>query len=276
MKKSFLTKAGRLLATAALFLFSGIVVFALQTASGWTNPSSNPPGAPGALYYSSGNVGVNTSTPAYTFTVAGIISAADNLIQNVKAPENGTDAVNRDYLETYVSAQVADGGGGSVTIFSVAEGPLAASSFSAQKPARGANTPSCPAGWTTWFDGYGPHGYIGGSGWSATAGNGFGFQARNEMDADSTLGNSAEAVAATYSLCSQSDYHIIPAFIPVGPVGIVQPAYMRADACSINVVNTGNGQARFVCNTCRVCVRGTTTPVDQGGNTIPPDSRTWP
>lgn len=276
MKKTPLKALAHIGSVATLFLLSGVVVFTLQTATGWTNPNANPPAAAGALYYSNNNVGVNTTTPGYTLTVNGVLSVADNLVQHVKAPENGTDAVNRDYLQTYVAAQQAGDGGSTVTLFSVAEGPIAASSFVAQKPARGDNNPSCPDGWTAWFDGYGPHGYIGGSGWATTASNGFGFQGRNELDADNTQGNSAEAVAATYSLCSQSDYHIIPAFIPVGAFGVIQPAYMRADACSIRITNTGTGQARWVCNTCRVCVRGTTDPVDQNTTTIPPDSRTWP
>lgn len=276
MKKTPFQSLARIGSVATLFLLSGAVIFSLQTATGWTNPNANPPNAAGALYYSNNNVGVNTTTPGYTLTVNGVLSVADNLIQHVKAPENGTDAVNRDYLQSYVAAEQGGGGGSTVTLFSVAEGSLAASFLLAQKPARGANTPTCPSGWTTWFDGYGPHGYIGGSGWSSSHNNGFGFQDRDEADADGTPGNSSEAVAATYSLCSQSDYHIVPAFITTLPSGIIQPSFMRADACSILVTNTGTGQARYVCNTCRVCVKGTTDPVDQGAVTVPPDSRSWP
>lgn len=58
-------------------IIAGILI--AITVKAWTNPSQNPPGGGGALYYSNGNVGIGTTTPDYPLTVNGRINASAGL-----------------------------------------------------------------------------------------------------------------------------------------------------------------------------------------------------
>jgi hypothetical protein len=187
MQKSLITKTAKLFSIASLFLFSGIIVFALQTAVGWSNPSSNPPTVPGAISYSNGNVGIGTGTPTSTLSVNGVISAMGNKVVDVADPTNGKDAVNLDYLQTQISAAGA-GSGGTITIYGVSNTFAPFATFSKDPgsttniynclfgdfencgpspfaygitslPAGGTGV-TCPAGYTSIFNGYGPYSYV--------------------------------------------------------------------------------------------------------------------
>lgn len=264
MKKTFITKLGKFAAAASLFLFSGAIIFTLQTAAGWTNPNANPPGAPGALYYSSGNVGVGTSNPTSTLSVNGIISAMGNLIKDVATPVDGTDAVNKDYVKDYVLAATSDS--------SALTGPIIIYGYANRAglipPDPGTSVPACPNGYTdmlysnSWdlnsgmqtgplvAGGYGPFGTIWsyGSGWSDNDHNGTSDMVDDPLinDANARL---AGATALSYSICSTINNHIAnfsgASAVGVNPVGMPM-ALQLVPACA-----TAGGSVS--CNTCRIC-----------------------
>jgi hypothetical protein len=260
MKKTFITKLGKFAATASLFLFSGVIIFTLQTAAGWTNPSANPPGAPGALYYSNGNVGIGTNNPARTLSVNGVISSMGNLIKDVATPVDGTDAVNKDY----VLAATSDS--------SALTGPIIIYGYGSRggliPPDPGTGVPACPNGYTdmlysnTWdlltgmqtgpvvAGGYGPFGTIWsyGSGWNDNNGNNTSDMVDDPLvnDPDARL---AGATALSYSICSTINNHIAnfsgASSVGTNPVGMPIPLQM-VPACA--------SAGGFVsCNTCRIC-----------------------
>jgi hypothetical protein len=241
MQKSLITKTAKLFSIASLFLFSGIVVFALQTASGWSNPSSNPPTVPGALSYINGNVGINTNNPTSTLSVNGVISAMGNKVVDVADPANGKDAVNLDYLQTQISAAGA-GSGGSVVLF--------------YKTVNGVSTSTvnCPTNWTEEYRGYGPHfmgilnydwqytsngaTYEGGFGGTGMAGN------PPPITGSSYILNSV--ALASDSICSVDQKSVIPVSQYYGNKVTAGFTTLFADACSVYSGATH-------CNRCVVC-----------------------
>jgi hypothetical protein len=76
-----------------LFL-SIIIALAVATiAFAWTNPSANPPGGGGALYYSAGNVGIGTTNPSQKLDVDGYVKGTGLCIGNdcrTSWPSRGT------------------------------------------------------------------------------------------------------------------------------------------------------------------------------------------
>lgn len=244
MKKTPLQTLTRIVSVASLFVFSGVIVFALQTAVGWTNPNANPPSAAGALYYSNNNVGIYTTTPTSTLSVNGEINAMGNKVIEVGTPSNGKDAVNLDYLQNYVSAQgVASGtGGGSVVIYyrTISNVPAA--------------IPSCPAGWnqSPVYTGYGPH-YIGvfAHDWfnQNVAGNGGGFPNTTNAPPSGGANYVLRSVAiGSDSVCSQSPTSTVP-FVDIYN-NVINANYTKLEsyACA-----TSGGVTE--CNRCIVCER---------------------
>jgi len=60
-----------------LFLSIIISLAVAAIAFAWTNPTANPPGGGGALYYSGGNVGIGTTEPGAKLHVAGYIKSSN-------------------------------------------------------------------------------------------------------------------------------------------------------------------------------------------------------
>ncbi len=126
MKKSLFAKSAAILGIISIFALSGILIFQLNIAFGWSNPIGNPPTGNGAVSAVSGNTEINTSftsnqaaaslkiTPK---TVSGLpvqpaIDVSGALISGVGAPQSGTDAVNRDYVDAASSK-------GTITIYGI-------------------------------------------------------------------------------------------------------------------------------------------------------------
>ena len=54
-----------------------VIVIATFVANAWTNPTANPPGGGGALYYSGGNIGIGTTGPGQKLTIDGTAPIAE-------------------------------------------------------------------------------------------------------------------------------------------------------------------------------------------------------
>lgn len=241
----------------------------LQTAFGWTDPVGSPPTDSGAITAKNSNVGINFDDPQSTLVVNGIADFLGNIIMGVATPSNPDEAVNKGYVD----AQLANAGGGSFTLFNVA---TSTSEVSPAKPARGAGVPSCPTGWGEVLAGYGPHGVVGGGGWGTLTGTGLEFESRDlftdPVDPGTRDNEHPEVYSATYSICSYSDYEIVPSLIPMALSGITQYGYVKADACRLNQGTAAPSDQYWICNTCRVCAKGITDPVGAYGE-VPSDSR---
>ena len=259
----FIKKLTALGALAGIFLLSGVIIFQLQTAFGWTNPSQSPPNGAGAVMVDpvSGNVGVKWtgqgSAPPDVLSVNGVINAMTHLIHGVVTPVVSTDAANKQYVDDAVAA--AGGNNGTFIVYGVsgtinpnpktrAAGNqsgcfLGASGSSCGTLPSGVGLPpagsgvTCPAGSTSLMAGYGPHGnlfvwFAGGS------------------DTDNVP--PVAPAAATYSECSQSSYQYIQFRYSNTNANQVsfQPAIL--DAC-VTSVDPNTGQTTTACNTCRVC-----------------------
>jgi hypothetical protein len=282
---SFIKKTSWLLALGGVFLFSGVIFFQLQTAFGWTNPlpGCTPPACNGALYYDSVNsrLGINTSQPADTLSVNGIInlwnpsSTLAHLIHGVATPVAGNDAVNKDYVD----AQVATAGGGILTIFSIATSTTSAPANmvgSGITPGKGIQ---CPIGYGAAVTGFGPFGLVAGGGWASSN---FKFLPRSypsepfEGSSDPSWQHmiDADAISPTYSVCSQSRYHIVPSDVPLTTwaPGQANYSYVNAKACSTYSTNAPPYQITDICNVCAICIKGYEGPVTAAG-TVPPDTR---
>lgn len=92
-------------ACLAILVFLGMVTF------GWFNPTAPPTIGAGAITAdSAGNVGVGIA-PTVKFDVngatkfRGLIDAFSNRIMNLAAPTVGTDAVNKDYVDSQTGGQ---------------------------------------------------------------------------------------------------------------------------------------------------------------------------
>jgi len=236
-------KPASILALIGLFLFSGVALFQLQLAFGWTNPLSNPPTGGGALFVDSttGNVGIGIGSASSSLTVQGEISATGNRIRNVATPVNGDDAVNKDY----VLAQTGGGaGGGSVVLY--------------YKTVNGSgvpSTPTCPTGWNVKYTGYGPHfisvfnydwQYTNPSG--GTSDGGFGGTGGSGSPPPAS-GSSYKLNSVTFgsdSVCSTSDQSVIPGSRFYSNSLTTGFTTLFADACS-----TYQGSTH--CNRCLVC-----------------------
>ena len=85
-----------------VLIFSPIIALAVAAiAFAWTNPTANPPGGGGALYYSDGNVGIGTTGPGATLSVHGTRSSTVSTTTAVSKIGGGdvflyTNAMNSD------------------------------------------------------------------------------------------------------------------------------------------------------------------------------------
>lgn len=91
---------------AVFFACLAILVFLSVVAFGWLNPTDNPPGGSGAITVdASANVGVGIAPTTKldvngTTKFRGLIDAFSNRITNLATPTVGTDAVNKDYVDS--------------------------------------------------------------------------------------------------------------------------------------------------------------------------------
>jgi hypothetical protein len=69
-----------------------IVIVIMAIAYAWTNPSANPPGGGGALYYSNGNVGIGTTNPEAKLEVVGDIKQTGT--HTIRLYDDGYGALN--------------------------------------------------------------------------------------------------------------------------------------------------------------------------------------
>lgn len=247
----FKKKIASLIALVGLFMFSGVIIFQLQVAFGWTNPTLPPPTGSGALTYLNGNVGINNTNPTSTLSVNGVISAMGNLVKDVATPVAGTDAVNKDY----VLAQA--GGGSSFVIYGT--GTVVGSNPSAP----GAGVPACPVGYTDILaspdysfglatpgpvqnGGYGPFGTFLNWGFNRDR------DSNGSGDWNSDLIDPAQVTQVggaigTYSICSSEPNHYVSGQLMSGPnLPGSPPSSFSLPACVTSGGNTS-------CNTCRIC-----------------------
>ena len=226
-----------------------------------------------------GNVGVQATSATTTLTVNGVISAVGNVIKDVATPSEDFDAANKAYVD-------AVSGGASFTLFGTGKTLISANPFYPPtiQVAGGTGVPACPAGYNSILDGYGPHGLITASGYANSP---FWWGPINDplFCADEFCGGGGagwtrayvnNAVAATYSTCSASAYHIVPTTVANYGNGnnTNYYNYFTAKACERFISNTAPNTSFEVCNTCRICVKG--LPSQQGslpGGNVPPDTR---
>lgn len=245
------------LALVGIFMFSGVVLFQLQTAFGWTNPPGTPPTGAGGIMVdpSTGNVGVKTATAPDELTVGGVINALDHRIKGVLTPVDGTDAVNKDY----VLAQTGNALTGPLIIYGYGQraGIL--------PPDPGTGVPACPNGYSdilysnSWdynigqqvgpaiAGGYGPFGIIWayGSGWGDNDSNGIVDAADDPLTNDPGH-RDIGATGLTYSVCSTIPNHFANFTGAVqGVIGSL-PSLQQVAACATNA-------GSVFCNTCRIC-----------------------
>jgi hypothetical protein len=232
------------LALVGLFMFSGVVLFQLQTAFGWTNPLVNPPGGSGLVTASSTKIGINTTNPSTTLTVNGGLSVSGNQIFDVATPIGPADGVNK----AYVDAQSGSGGGGGSLILYYRE------------VTNGSGTtapPACPAGWTEQYasPGYGPH-YLGilNYGWLTSSGGDGGFGGTGAPSSPPPASGSSYTLNSiaigSDSVCSSDQKTIVPfsSFYQ----NSIQTSFAShdADACYTDTSVTPNVTT---CNRCVVC-----------------------
>ena len=277
-----LKKWASILGLVGIFMFSGIVLFQVRAALGWTNPTASPPGGAGGVMVdpSNGNVGVKTSSAPDALTVGGTVNVLSNVIKGVVDPSNDDEAANKHYVD-------AMSGGQSFTLYaqskvSVPWNPQTFSYPQGVQTTGGTNVPSCPAGYNSILDGFGPHGLVTGSGYSNSP---FWWGPINDplfCQSDWCGGSISgwtrayvnNAVAATYSTCSASPYQIVPTTIVNSGTGNNDYYnYFTAKSCERFIDNTPPLNGTYeVCNTCRICVKG--LPVqNSSGSQVPPDSR---
>lgn len=252
-----LRKWGAGLALVGIFMLSGIALFQLQVAFGWTNPPGTPPTGNGGIMVdaATGNVGVQSASAPDTLTVGGTINAMGNLIKGVATPVAGTDAVNKDYVLAASSNALT--------------GPLIIYGYGSRNgaipPDPGTGVAACPNGYSdllysyiwdtqtglrstsvTTAGGYGPHGIILGAGWPSVP-------TAYDMDGDEEHPGQVPSISGmTYSICSTENMHVLPSAIPTvtsGPTGIT-PFFMPA--CATGNYGGGTGNVTY-CNTCRIC-----------------------
>jgi hypothetical protein len=254
MKNLIFKKFAWLVALVGVFIFSGAIFFQLQTAFSWANPSPgcSPPNCSGALFYDSTNnrLGVNTNLPADTFSVNGAINAfsssnTPNLIHGVATPVAGTDAVNKDYLQNYVAAQVSGGGGAMVLYYKTV------SNFPQ-------SSPTCPTGWATTTIGYGPHYLaVAAHDWQNSnapgGGGGFtsGIPSPYEPGGLQGVGSSyvlRSVAIGSDSVCSESQTSVVPFSDIYNNVLSSSYGSLRSNAC---FTDTSTGVTE--CNRCLVC-----------------------
>lgn len=244
---------------AVLGLASFLALFSyLNTVFGWTNPSANPPSGSGILTAYQGKLGINAATPSSSLTVNGVISAVGNLIKDVATPISDTDAANKAYVDAQVGA--TGSGAGSIVLYGVSNAVAPQGYFRpggatpstcyrsittgnlncAAAPANpvtipaGTGAPACPTNWTEAYAGYGPHGNI--ILWNGTASG-------EQVEWEDPI----TAVAATYSVCSNKAFEVIPFTATTN--GQMQNQSSLLGAC------VGIGTNAIQCNTCRVCVK---------------------
>ena len=110
--------------------------------------------------------------------------------------------------------------------------------------------PACPSDYGEVVAGYGPLSIVFGGGWNAASQS---FNDRDEPpNAPFDQQQAAETVAVSYSVCSNSPYHVVPSAIPTPATGLFY-GYVIAKACADGVVG---GVSQRICNTCRVCAKG--------------------
>ena len=250
-----LRKWGAGLALVGICMLSGIALFQLQVAFGWTNPPGTPPTGSGGIMVdaTTGNVGVQIGSAPDTLTVGGTINAMGNLIKGVATPVAGTDAVNKDYVLAASSNALT----GPLIIYGIG------SRNGSIPPDPGTGVAACPTGYAdllysyiwdtqtgfrstsvTAAGGYGPHAIVMGAGWPSVP-------AAWHWEGDEDIPNQVPSISAvTNSICSTEDIQILPSSLPTataGPGGIT-PLYMPA-------CGTGNFAGTIVsyCNTCRIC-----------------------
>jgi hypothetical protein len=190
----FKKKLASLIALVGLFIFSGVVIFQLQVAFGWTNPTIAPPGGSGVLTaVTTGGIsrlGINTAAPITADLVItstpgtpGIDvdpsgAAGGRIIGLTANPVNNDDAASKAYVNSVLGA----GGGGKpvVTVYGISGANLPWSNFTNglttfkncllgvghwctpttwTLPGAGSGTAICPVGWSSIYAGYGPYAY---------------------------------------------------------------------------------------------------------------------
>ena len=253
-----LKKWGAVLTLAGIVMVSGLALFQLQLAFGWTNPPASPPGGAGGVMVDAvtGNVGVKTASAPDALTVGGAINALGNLIHGVATPVAGTDAVNKDYVLAATSNALT----GPIVIYGIGSRP----GLIPPDPGNGAI--ACPNGYSdmlysaSWdintgqrtgqavAGGYGPFGLIWpfGSAWGDNDSNGTADFVDDPFTNDPNA-RSQGAVALTYSLCSAETSHLATfGTTSFGtPLG-TPPSVQIVPACA-----TYGGTTQ--CNTCRIC-----------------------
>jgi hypothetical protein len=257
------------LALIGIFMFAGTVLFQLQVAFGWTNPTAPPPTGAGVLGVTNGQawLGPIGTTPSGTvaFTINGALSVLNNVISDVNAPIGDKDAVNKGFLLAQTGGVTT--GAGSVVLYykttQIGSGPVTGTA------------PSCPTGWTYQQSGYGPH-YIGVisydylNGGTGGTGGGFGSAAPDTTATPPPPppgnGGTGSTLPAGYtytttdisfgsdSVCSQSQKSVVPVNQYYQNAFTNNGATWYADACSA-VTNTTTGITTTECNLCVICAK---------------------